>query len=1085
MKLIQLIIRNLLHFRNEHLLLMAGLVLSTAILTSALITGDSVQNSLQTNIDVRLGKTSHVLLTQEKFFPARFARTISSYLKAPVAPVLLLRGVASSDQTEEKVTNLKIYGIDEQFIRFGNGIMPETDDNTVIINQQLAVRLNLKTGDEIMLRIEKPGFISSNVPFVSTENNKIAIRLKVKAIVDKQNFGNFNIETNQITPYSVFIPIEKLSLLSFDDVYANLLLIDSPTKQNAEIDYAIRNCWTPDVINMKIREVENQKELISDAVFIPDTIINLLKNNQLNTQPHYTYLVNNIRKKDKETPYSFVSGLSAYPDFQLRDNEIALNSWLAEDLNAGLNDTLWLRYYTLKSFRKLKEDSVKMVVKKIIEIRDFAADSMLMPAFEGLSEATHCSDWKAGIPVDFSKIRDKDEKWWEKYKGTPKAFVSYSFATKYWGNDFGNATAVRFSEDTDSAKIATTLLTGLSPAGMGLIVHDIRNQAGWSAKNAVDFAQLFLALSFFLIIAAFLLSGLFFSMMLSQRSKEQGILLSTGISQKTIFRIFFIEGLIITLISSIIGVFAGMGFSKLIIYFLNTAWNEIVRTDTIGFYFNTTSLLYGFLGNMILCSILIYFILKKQFKKQIHAITQNQSPTNTISKSRKKLNIVAISSFILFIILMIYNFTGDDYQNSSVFFLGGFLLLTGLISIIGHGFLFFSIKQINSLTIINLALRNLGFHYKRNILISSILAIGVFIVLSTGANRVDFTRNANNNSSGTGGFIYYIETGLPVHADLQTTSGREEVGISDEIKETTFIQFLQYKNDDASCLNLNKIVRPTILGVRPGLLANRNSFFFINTKENTPEGWSVLNMHLAENCIPAVADQTVITWGLGKNIGDSIAYTNEKGQLLYLILVGGIESSVLQGNILISEENFIRHFPSVSGSNIILADAEPNQSEALKENLQEAFNQYGADIQHATERLDTFNSVTNTYLDIFMALGIIALLIGTIGIAIVIVKSIRSEKQQLAMLQALGIKRRDIISINVLSYTFLLISGIVAGAISTFFAVFPGLMNANAPVPLILLIVIISCILLNGIVWIIAGTKLSISKRFLADIRGE
>jgi ABC-type lipoprotein release transport system permease subunit len=188
---------------------------------------------------------------------------------------------------------------------------------------------------------------------------------------------------------------------------------------------------------------------------------------------------------------------------------------------------------------------------------------------------------------------------------------------------------------------------------------------------------------------------------------------------------------------------------------------------------------------------------------------------------------------------------------------------------------------------------------------------------------------------------------------------------------------------------------------------------------------------------------------------------------------------------MISEENFIRHFPSVSGSNIILADAEPNQSEALKENLQEAFNQYGADIQHATERLDTFNSVTNTYLDIFMALGIIALLIGTIGIAIVIVKSIRSEKQQLAMLQALGIKRRDIISINVLSYTFLLISGIVAGAISTFFAVFPGLMNANAPVPLILLIVIISCILLNGIVWIIAGTKLSISKRFLADIRGE
>lgn len=1082
MNLFQLIIRNLLHFRNEHLLLMAGLILSTAILTSALITGDSVQNSLQTNIDVRLGKTTHVLLTQEKYFPARFARTLSSTLKAPVAPVLLLRGVAGSDQTEVKVTNLKIYGINEQFNRFGPGKMPETEDNAVIINQQLANQLKLKTGDEIMLRIEKPGLISSNIPFVSTENNKIALRLKVQAIADKNNFGNFNIETNQITPYSVFMSLEKLSRLSFDDDMANLLLIDSPASQNEVIDYAIRNCWTPDVFNMKIRTVNNQKELISDGVFIPDTIIRLLNTSQLKPQPHYTYLVNNIRKNDKETPYSFVSGLSEYPDFQLKDNEIAINNWLADDLKAGLNDTLWLRYYTLKSFRKLKEDSVKMVVKKIIEIRDFAADSMLMPAFEGLSEASHCSDWKAGIPVDFSKIRDKDEKWWEKHKGTPKAFVSYSFATKYWGNDFGNATAVRFSEDTDSAKIATTLLTGLSPAGMGLIVHDIRNQAGWSAKNAVDFAQLFLALGFFLIIAAFLLSGLLFSMQLTQRSREQGVLLATGISAKIIFRMFYAEGLIITLISSFTGIFAGMGISKIIISFLNTVWNDIVRTDTIDFYFNTTSLLYGFLGNLILCSILIYFILKKQFKKQIHAITQNQKPENI---SRKKLNIVAVSSVILFVILLIYNFTGDDYQNSSVFFLGGFLLLAGLISITGHGFLYFKSKKINPLSITNLSLRNLGYHYKRNMLISSVLAIGVFIVLSTGANRADFTRNANNNSSGTGGFMYYIETSLPVHADLQTRPGREETGISDEIKETNFIQFLRYKNDDASCLNLNKIVRPTILGVKPGLLADRDAFFFINQKEKTPDGWKMLDMHLAGNCIPAVADQTVITWGLGKNIGDSIAYTNEKGQQFYLVLVGGIESSVLQGNILISEENFIKHFPSVSGSNIILADAAPEQQEALKENLQEALNQYGADIQVATARLDTFNSVTNTYLDIFMALGIMALIIGTIGIAIIIVKSIRSEKQQIAMLQALGIMRKDIISINILSYTFLLISGIVAGAISTFFAVMPGLMNANAPVPVPLLIVIISAILLNGIIWIIAGTKLSISKQFLAEIRGE
>ena len=41
-------------------------------------------------------------------------------------------------------------------------------------------------------------------------------------------------------------------------------------------------------------------------------------------------------------------------------------------------------------------------------------------------------------------IREKDEAYWKKYKGTPKAFISLKTARKIWANRFGNLTLVKF-----------------------------------------------------------------------------------------------------------------------------------------------------------------------------------------------------------------------------------------------------------------------------------------------------------------------------------------------------------------------------------------------------------------------------------------------------------------------------------------------------------------------------------------------------------------------------------------------------------------------------------------------------------------
>ncbi|HRZ98442.1 MAG TPA: hypothetical protein P5084_12875, partial [Paludibacter sp.] len=428
----------------------------------------------------------------------------------------------------------------------------------------------------------------------------------------------------------------------------------------------------------------------------------------------------------------------------------------------------------------------------------------------------------------------------------------------------------------------------------------------------------------------------------------------------------------------------------------------------------------------------------------------------------------------------------DVFQNSSLYFLFGFLVYILLTSWFAFFILKFKNSKSENFSILNLVFQNLKFDFKRNIVITSIISIGIFIVISTGANRVDFNRNADKNSSGTGGYDFYIETNIGLNADLSTAGGLENLGISEYEKDLHFVQLLRYKSDDASCLNLNRIIQPSILGVKPDKLIERNSFSFEKTRSAKDSStWDMLRQPMSANCIPAVGDQTVITWGLGKSLGDSVVYTSERGDTIYLVLVGGLKSSVFQGNLLISEENFVKHFPSISGSNIILVDSKSQQLNELKVQLEGALQTYGANIESAPERLATFNSVTNTYLDIFLALGGIALILGTFGIAIILISSIQTRKNNYAMMQAFGINQKSILKAISIEFLIVLFAGIIIGLLAAIAASLQNLITTNADVPYLLLTAIVLIFAVSGFSWIIIGSKLSVKSKFITNLRNE
>jgi hypothetical protein len=72
-------------------------------------------------------------------------------------------------------------------------------------------------------------------------------------------------------------------------------------------------------------------------------------------------------------------------------------------------------------------------------------DRELMPDFPGLADVDNCRDWEPGIPVELDKIRQRDEDYWQQYRGTPKAFVTLGAGQAMWANRYGNLTAVRYA----------------------------------------------------------------------------------------------------------------------------------------------------------------------------------------------------------------------------------------------------------------------------------------------------------------------------------------------------------------------------------------------------------------------------------------------------------------------------------------------------------------------------------------------------------------------------------------------------------------------------------------------------------------
>jgi putative ABC transport system permease protein len=1082
-------------------------VVSTAILTGALVVGDSVRYSLRMIFKARLGNTQVALAPQNRFFTSGLADKLADELNTETAPVLYVRGMITDSDDQRRANRIEVLGVDKRFFAIGAAKNPfgNNSEQGVVLNEQLAARLKVAAGDEVLLRIENPSLMSRDLPVSPDSNLSIAFRLKITTVATNAEFGRFSLRANQVAPLNAFVPLDWLQQKLNRDAQANMLLVagnsvGSISPENA--DEAIKKRWQLADAGLKLHRLDEQEalEIRSRRIFIDESLSKVALGASDRAVGILTYFVNELRLGDKATPYSMISAVGLSPDAgsiipkEMKDDEIILNQWLADDLGAKVGDSIEVRYFTLTTMRKLEEQTANLRVRKILPMASAAVDPDLMPDFPGLADVDNCRDWDSSIPIDLDKIRQKDEEYWDKYRGAPKAFITLHAGRKMWANRYGNLTAVRYPMDAISVPhLEQNLLTKVNPASVGLFFQPVRQSGFKAGGGSTDFSSLFLGLSIFLIIAALILTSLIFVFGVEKRSGQIGMLLAVGFRPKMIKWLLLIESGILAVLGAIIGSVAALLYTRIMIYGLATSWQSAVAGSTIRFYAKPITLFAGAFGAIIVSLIAIWLTLRKQVSRPARELLSGNPEwqffgTKRFSKGRLGLAI-AIISVLGAVALLVVLGSGDSSSVSGAFFGAGALLL-----IAGLGLTHALLKIIASngnktiATLTGLGLRNSTRRSGRSLAVVGLLACGIFLVIAVGANRHDPLVDAHKRDSGTGGFTLFGQSSIGILHDLSSKVGRRSLSLDDPgLEDLQVVQLRVRDGDDASCFNLNRAQSPQLLGIQPEKLQERGSFTFTKVikEAQTKEAWDLLNRDLGPDVVPAVGDYATVIWALGKSVGDQLQYSDDKGNSFKLQIVGLLKNSILQGSLIIASDEFIKRFPSEEGYRMLLIDCPRLKIDAVTDKLSFGLKDFGLDLMPAAQRLAEFSAVENTYLSIFQLLGGLGLILGSVGLGLVVLRNVLDRRGELAMLRAVGFDRITLRKMIFHEHSGLMLGGLICGVIAALVAVGPALKSPGAQAASFSLVLTIIAIGISGMIWIWIAAYFALSGKMLEALRNE
>lgn len=1128
------------HHRRIHAAVALGVAVTTAVLVGALVVGDSVRGSLKDTALDRLGGIDEVLVT-DKFFTSGLA----SLKVAPGTYVstIVLQGSATHPDTGARASQVTLIGsrlnslnlFALRLLSTGQATReslkrteldpPEQADNEVYLNRPLADELGVKEGDEIIFRLPA----AREVPAESALGRKTDAasstpRLKVAWILPAEGFAAFSLNPNQQAPKNAYLTTATLQkVLDKPERFNAIFVYDRPKTDSLEqnhqqltaalhptmADYGLK--WTPakpgyfSLTSERMLFEPNYEAAVKDAY------------KDLEPQPVFTYLANTIAAGKKEIPYSTVAALDIVdrptlgpfrtpegkPIEKIGDDEILLSKWAAEDLGVQPGAEISITYFLPESTHSnVAEATAKFKLAAIVDLKekdDPLLSPELTPELKGVTDQLTIKEWNPPFPYDAERIRKQDEKYWDDHRATPKAFVSAATGKRLWSSRFGEMTSLRVAPREGLTIDKLNAMFHPDPASLGFAFQPVKLQALKAATGTTPFEGLFIGFSFFIIAAAVMLTVLLFRLGIEQRADEAGLLLAVGLTPKQVGRLFLKEGAIVAAVGAAIGIVIGVGYAWLMLYLLRTLWFDAVRTTALTLHVVPLTIVIGYVSGLLVSVGAIAWALRMLRRVSVRRLLANQAAESDLTLRPSSASGVkgAIGCFVAAVGLGVFAMQLTDMAQAGAFFGSAALVLTALVLLLRRSLAaarFGSLVSQGSGRIATLAVRNAGRNPGRSTLTIALVASAAFLIVSVSAFRLAPPSTYLQKTSGTGGFALLCRSDLSILPNLDDNEGRIDLNFSQaQRKQLADVRTfpIRYKpGDDSSCLNLYQTSRPQVIGVTDAFI-DRGGFAWAGNAATTDaeraNPWTLLQRKGDDKAVPVVLDQATAQYGLHLGgVGTEFDLDVGEGRPpMQCRIVGLLANSVLQGMVILSEIEFTRRFPDVSGYRMFLVEAKPEQVEPVRRTLEDVLSDFGFDAESTQTILADYLAVQNTYLSTFQTLGGLGLLLGTFGLAVVQLRNVLERRGELALLRAVGLSKSLLAQLVLFENLALLAAGLLCGTAAALVAVLPHAFGHGAGIPWTWLAATLAAVLLAGLIAGAASVRAVLRMPLLASLRGD
>ena len=1098
-----LALTSLRHYRGINALVIAGVAVAVAVLAGALLVGASVRASLRDLALARLGKTD-VVVSSTSYFRAALANDVRAPEIAAVAPVLAVQGAVTHEDSRRSAAKVQVFGIDERFLTFHGLAHAAPQGRDAWLSPALAAELGAAPGDAVVLRVSKPTDIPLSHLQGRREDTSERVRLTTSRIVDRESLGEFSLIPAQGPALSIFVPLARLQQdLDLGDS-ANALLV-SMAAPLRDPTYAVRTALAPVVtltdMGLKVRAVD------ADAVTILESRTGLLPESIWRPAAEratdrggrpigaLTYLANSIRANGREIPYSLITAIDLPP--ALSDGNtpppsdaaappIHLNEWAVQDLGVAPGDQVTVDYYLWSDQEGLQTRSTHFTFTGVVPMDRLGGDATLTPEYPGITDAADVTSWDPPFPIDMQRVRKRDEEYWDRWRSAPKAFIPLAVGQRLWPSPFGTLSSLRTTSVEDWPPIP--------PIDTALAVRDARGDALAAADGTTDFGEYFVYFSFFLVVSGLLLAGMFFALSVEQRARELGLLLAVGYRQRDVRRMLLREAAVLATVGSVVGMAGAIAYAWVIMYGLRTWWVGAVNTTALELHVDPLWLIAGAAGALVSAIVALALAMRRIARQSPRGLLMGSLNTDqTVARLALRpgfpaSKFIAIAGSII-AALLVLGATLDLLPAAGAFFgSGGLLMIAGC-----AGFAAWLRRPATSST--RPSVPRFGASYARwrptrSVLSAALIAFACFVIVAVAAFRRDAAGLSLARHSGTGGFVAMAESVAPLMHNPNTPAGRDELSLSgyDQLDDTYIARFRLRPGDEASCLTLYQPKNPRLVAPEASFV-EQNRFSFANSLATTDEEranpWRLLAKRFDDGAIAAIADQTSLTYVFHLAVGDDFVFTPEGGEPIRLRIVGTLADSVLQSELIIGEENFVRLFPSHEGYRVWMIEAPEPRAPDITTLLEDRLSDFGIDVIDTRARLAAYHEVENTYLSTFQALGALGLLLGTVGLAAVLARNVLERRRELALLGAVGFRPAHLRTLVASETLLLVMAGVTIGTIAALVAIAPAVVERASSLPFGSLALLLLAIVLTGFIASLAATRLATSTRIVDALKAE